>query len=82
MIPAERLGHIDRVALASDRPVLDVHVYRGIELRIHPPRGFDIGGAWFRGFPVNIGWPLWDRLPMLEPGERRETRLIIEAEVA
>ena len=52
MIPAERLGHIDQVALASDRPAVDVHVYRGIEIRIDPARGFDIGGAWFRGFPL------------------------------
>jgi hypothetical protein len=40
------------VALASDRSVLDVHVYRGIEIRIHPERGFDIGGAWYRGYPL------------------------------
>jgi hypothetical protein len=52
VIPAERLGHVDQVALASDRPVLDVHVYRGIEIRIHPDRCFDIGGAWYRGFPL------------------------------
>ena len=52
MIPSKRLGHLDQVALASDREVLDVHVYRGIEIRIHPTRGFDVGGAWFRGFPL------------------------------
>jgi hypothetical protein len=52
VIPAERIGHVDQVALASDRPVLDVHVYRGIDIRIHPARGFDIGGAWFRGVPL------------------------------
>jgi hypothetical protein len=52
VIPTERLGHLDQIALASDRPVLDVHVYRGIEIRIHPDRGFDIGGAWYRGFPL------------------------------
>jgi Domain of unknown function (DUF4432) len=52
VIPVERLGHVDQVALASDRPVLDIHVYRGIEIRIHPDRGFDIGGAWYLGFPL------------------------------
>jgi Domain of unknown function (DUF4432) len=52
VIPAARLGHVDQVALASDRPALDVHVYRGIEIRIHPTRGFDIGSAWFRGVPL------------------------------
>jgi hypothetical protein len=52
LIPSERLGHVDQVALASDRAVLDVHVYRGIEIRILPDRGFDIGGAWFCGLPL------------------------------
>jgi hypothetical protein len=40
------------VALARDRSVLDVHVYRGIELRILPERGPDIGGAWYCGYPL------------------------------
>jgi hypothetical protein len=40
------------VALASDRSVLDVRVRRGIDLRIHPDRGFDIGAAWYRGDPL------------------------------
>lgn len=52
MIAADRIGHIDQVALATEKPALDVRVYRGIELRIHPTRGFDIGAAWFRGFPL------------------------------
>jgi Domain of unknown function (DUF4432) len=52
MIALERLGHLDQVALATDRPAIDVHVYRGIDLRIHPDRGLDIGAAWFQGFPL------------------------------
>jgi hypothetical protein len=52
VIAPERLGHLDQVALASDRAVIDVHVYMGIELRIHPARGLDIGAAWYRGFPL------------------------------
>jgi Domain of unknown function (DUF4432) len=52
VIAADRIGHIDQVALATEKPALDVRVYRGIELRIHPTRGFDIGAAWFRGFPL------------------------------
>ena len=52
MIAVERLGHLDQVAFATDRPAIDVHVYRGIAIRIHPERGFDIGAAWFRGFPL------------------------------
>jgi hypothetical protein len=52
MISEERLGHIDQVALATERPAIDVHVLRGIELRIHPRRGLDLGAAWFHGLPL------------------------------
>jgi hypothetical protein len=52
VIAAERLGHLDQVALATDRPAIDARVIRGIELRIHPLRGLDIGAAWFRGVPL------------------------------
>lgn len=46
------LGHLDQVALASDRPAIDVRVLGGPELRIHPRRGLDIGAAWFRSTPL------------------------------
>jgi hypothetical protein len=52
MITHERLGHLDQIALATDRPAIDVHVLRGIELRIHPHRGLDLGAASFRGTPL------------------------------
>lgn len=52
MISEERLGHLDQVALASQRPAIDVHVLDGIDLRIHSQRGLDIGAAWFRGRPL------------------------------
>jgi Domain of unknown function (DUF4432) len=52
VIALERLGNLDQVALASDRPAIDVHVYRGIDIRIHPGRGLDVGAAWFRGLPL------------------------------
>ena len=51
-IAEERLGHLDQVALATDRPAIDVHVLRGIELRLHPRRGLDMGAVWFRGLPL------------------------------
>jgi hypothetical protein len=51
-IAEERLGHLDQVALATERPAIDVHVLRGIELRLHPRRGLDVGAAWFRGLPL------------------------------
>jgi Domain of unknown function (DUF4432) len=51
-IAEERLGHLDQVALATERPAIDVHVLRGIELRVHPRRALDVGAAWFRGLPL------------------------------
>jgi len=32
--------------------VLDLRVWDGIDLRILPERGFDIGAAWYRGVPL------------------------------
>jgi hypothetical protein len=52
VIPEERLGHLDQVALASDTSAIDARILRGIELRIHARRGLDIGAAWFRGLPL------------------------------
>jgi hypothetical protein len=40
------------VVLVSERPALDVRVFGGIDLRLHPERGLDIGAAWFRGVPL------------------------------
>ena len=50
----ERLGNLDQLALVSHRDVIDIRVHGGIDLRIHPQRGLDIGGAWFRG--LNLAW--------------------------
>lgn len=52
MIPWERIGHLDQVALVSEGPSIDVRVLGGIDLRLHPERGLDIGAAWFRGRPL------------------------------
>jgi len=48
----ERIGHADQVALVTGERTIDVRVYRGIDLRLHADRGFDVGAAWFRGFPL------------------------------
>jgi hypothetical protein len=40
------------VALATERPAIDVRVLGGVAIRIHPQRGLDIGAAWFRGVPL------------------------------
>jgi hypothetical protein len=52
VIAGDRLGHLDQVALATERPAIDLRVLAGIELRVHPNRGLDIGAAWFRGVPL------------------------------
>jgi hypothetical protein len=52
VIAGDRIGHLDQVALATERPVIDARVLAGVELRIHPRRGLDIGAAWFRGVPL------------------------------
>jgi Domain of unknown function (DUF4432) len=52
VIPGDRIGHLDQVALGTDRPAIDARVLGGIELRIHPERGLDLGAAWFRGLPL------------------------------
>jgi Domain of unknown function (DUF4432) len=52
VIAGDRLGHLDQVALATEQPAIDARVFAGIELRIHPLRGLDIGAAWFRGVPL------------------------------
>ena len=52
MIPAGKVAHEDQAALVTTRPAIDVRVYGGIELRIYPDRGLDLGAAWFRGFPL------------------------------
>lgn len=52
MIPGAKLGHVDQAVLVTRRPAIDVRLYRGIDLRIYPERGLDIGAAWFRGIPL------------------------------
>ena len=47
-----RLGNLDQIALVTTRGALDVHVYGGISMRVHPARGLDIGSAWYRGIPL------------------------------
>lgn len=50
----DRLGNADQLALVTQGEVIDIRVFRGIDLRIHPRRGLDIGAAWFRG--LSLGW--------------------------
>lgn len=54
VVAPERLGHVDQVALVTQRPAIEIRVHRGIDLRIHPRRGLDVGAGWFRGW--SLGW--------------------------
>ena len=67
MIQRERIGHLDQVALATSGSAVDLRPYGGIELRLHPERGLDVGAAWFRGTP--LAWIA----PAGEGGRRAET---------
>lgn len=62
MIDPGRLANPDQVATAvtsvvSEGPAagaraIDVRVWGGIDVRLLPDRGLDVGGAWFRGTPL------------------------------
>ena len=62
MIPAGKLANADQVATAVTSTVadgaaagsraVDVRVWSGIDVRLLPDRGLDIGAAWFRGIPL------------------------------
>ena len=50
----DRLGNLDQLALVTRGDAIDIRVFQGIDLRIHPRRGLDIGAAWFRG--LSLSW--------------------------
>ena len=62
MIPAAKLANADQVATAVISTVadgaaagsraVDIRVWNGIDVRLLPDRGLDIGAAWFRGIPL------------------------------
>ena len=62
MIPAGKLANADQVATAVTSTVadgaaagsraVDIRVWSGIDVRLLPDRGLDIGAAWFRGIPL------------------------------
>jgi hypothetical protein len=62
MIDPERLANLDQVAsavvsvvadgAASGARAVDIRVWGGIDVRLLPDRGLDVGGAWFRGTPL------------------------------
>jgi hypothetical protein len=62
MIPTDKLAHADQVATAVQSTVatgiaaggraVDLRVWNGVDLRLLPDRGLDIGAAWYRGTPL------------------------------
>ena len=62
MLPAAKLANADQLATAVESVVsggaaagsraVDLRVWDGIDLRLLPDRGLDIGAAWFRGTPL------------------------------
>jgi len=62
MISPDKLSHADQIATAVESTVgsgdaagsraIDMRVWDGIDVRLLPDRGLDIGAAWFRGTPL------------------------------
>lgn len=62
MIPTTNLANPDQLASAVESVVsggaaagtraIDLRVWNGIDLRLLPDRGLDVGAAWFRGTPL------------------------------
>jgi hypothetical protein len=76
---AERLGNLDQVSSVHESMVqngpgtgsraIDIRSMGGIDLRILPDRGFDIGEAWFRGVPLAWISPVGERAPFAPPAD-------------
>jgi hypothetical protein len=77
-LPArERLGNLDQVSSVHESVVhngpssgsraIDIRPMGGIDLRILPDRGCDIGAAWFRGVPLAWISPVGERAPFAPP---------------
>jgi hypothetical protein len=77
LLRAGKVANLDQLAVASSSVVatgpaqgcraLDLRVYGGIDIRILPDRGFDIGQAWFRGVPLAWISPAGESPPLPEP---------------
>ena len=75
MIPAAKLANADQIATAvistvaggaaSGSRAVDVRVWNGIDVRLLPDRGLDIGAAWFRGVPLAWISPTGEQPPPL-----------------
>ena len=76
-VGAGKLGNPDQLASATastvaDGPArgcqaLDLRVAGGIDVRVVPDRGFDVGPAWFRGVPLAWISPVGEAPPLSDP---------------
>jgi hypothetical protein len=74
---AGKLANVDQLAAAVSSTVavgpargcraLDLRVAGGIDVRILPDRGFDIGQAWFRGVPLAWISGVGESAPLSQP---------------
>jgi Domain of unknown function (DUF4432) len=46
---------------------LDIRVSRGLDIRVLPDRGFDVGAAWFRGVPIAWVSAVGETAPLPQP---------------
>ena len=83
MIESKQLPNLDQVATAVQSVVsdgaaaglraVDARVWGGIDVRLLPDRGLDIGAAWFGGIPLAWISPVGEG-PSLAPEELTERR--------
>lgn len=73
----DRLASLDQLATATQSVVadgpasgcraIDLRVYGGIDVRVLPDRGCDLGAAWFRGAPLSWSSAVGERAPFAPP---------------
>jgi hypothetical protein len=74
---AEKLASLDQLATttesivangaASGSRAIDLRVFGGIDVRVLPDRGCDLGAAWFRGIPLAWISAVEERAPLAPP---------------
>jgi Domain of unknown function (DUF4432) len=72
-----RVANLDQLVSATESVVangpasgcraIDLRVYRGIDVRVLPDRGCDLGAAWFRGVPLSWTSAVGERAPFAPP---------------
>jgi hypothetical protein len=73
----DKVATLDQLAAATESVVangpasgcraIDLRVYGGIDVRVLPDRGCDLGAAWFRGVPLTWSSAVGERAPFAPP---------------